>query len=52
MMMMKYLDAVRSEPGNSVDLELKPVTETAFTAVYDVATTFLEIPKQIDLGAN
>jgi hypothetical protein len=48
------IDQVLAKAGNSIylDLQLKPVNGTAFTTVYDVPTTLLQLPKQIDLGAS
>jgi hypothetical protein len=47
------IDSALAEAGNSIylDLQLKPLTGTGFTTVYNVSTTKLQIPKQIDLGA-
>ena len=47
------IDTVLASAGNSIylDLQLKPVTGSAFTTVYSVATTLPQIPKQIDLAA-
>jgi hypothetical protein len=47
------VDSVLAQAGNSIylDLQLSPLTGAGFTTVYNVATTKLQIPKQIDLGA-
>ena len=47
------IEAILATAGNSVylDLQLKPVTGSAFETAYAVATTPLSVPKMIDLGA-
>jgi hypothetical protein len=47
------IDSVLAQAGNSIylDLQLSALTGAGFTTVYNVATTKLQIPKQIDLGA-
>jgi hypothetical protein len=47
------VDSVLAQAGNSIypDLQLNSLTGANFTTVYNVSTTKLQIPKQIDLGA-
>lgn len=47
------VESVLAQAGNSVylDLQLKPVTGTSFATVYNVVTTKLQIPQQINLAA-
>jgi hypothetical protein len=47
------VDSILAKPENSLylDLQLAPLTGSAFTTVYNISTTKLQIPQQINLGA-